>query len=167
MIAIQLIGGLGNQLFQYAFGRKLAQIHNTILYLDLSAFEEYKLHKYSLQNFNLNARLFHGNHRSKYNLVEEKKLGFDQSLLNSPDQSYFTGYFQSELYFQSIQNSLSNELKLNVSQINDNLKYSELIKETNSVSLHIRRADYITDLESYKIHGTCSISYYREGYQLY
>ena len=163
MIAVKLIGGLGNQLFQYAFARKIALIYSTNLYLDLSAFEEYKLHKYSLQNFNLKAHFLNKKDRFNYNLVQEKGLGFDQSLLNSPDQSYFSGYFQSELYFKSIENYLFKELDVKIPQTDYNLKYSKLISDTTSVSLHIRRADYITNSETNKIHGTCSINYYQEA----
>ena len=53
MIIVKLIGGLGNQLFQYALGRNLAQKNNTELKLDISGFEEYKLHKYGLHHFNI------------------------------------------------------------------------------------------------------------------
>jgi hypothetical protein len=53
MVIVRLIGGLGNQLFQYALGRHVAEIHRTILKIDISAFETYKLHKYSLWPFNI------------------------------------------------------------------------------------------------------------------
>ena len=48
MIIVRLIGGLGNQMFQYATARRLAEKHPTILKLDVTGFEEYKLHRYSL-----------------------------------------------------------------------------------------------------------------------
>lgn len=51
MIIVRLIGGLGNQMFQYALGRTLAERQSTLLKLDLSAFEEYKLHRYGLHCF--------------------------------------------------------------------------------------------------------------------
>ena len=50
MIIVRLIGGLGNQLFQYAAARKLANKHSTELKLDVSEFETYKLHKFSLSH---------------------------------------------------------------------------------------------------------------------
>ena len=53
MIIVRLIGGLGNQMFQYAAGRRLAEKHSTILKLDVTGFEEYKLHRYSLHCFHV------------------------------------------------------------------------------------------------------------------
>jgi len=55
MVIVKLIGGLGNQLFQYAAACRLATIHDTDLKMDLSGFEAYKLHKYSLEPFNIKA----------------------------------------------------------------------------------------------------------------
>ena len=46
MIIVRLTGGLGNQMFQYALGRHIAEKNSTLLKLDLSGFESYKLHKY-------------------------------------------------------------------------------------------------------------------------
>lgn len=51
MIIVRLIGGLGNQMFQYALGRTLAERQSTLLKLDLSGFEDYKLHRYGLHCF--------------------------------------------------------------------------------------------------------------------
>jgi hypothetical protein len=42
MIIVKLFGGLGNQLFQYAIGRKLSLLHNTELRFDLTDFYKYK-----------------------------------------------------------------------------------------------------------------------------
>ena len=53
MIVVQLIGGLGNQMFQYAAARQLAEIHQTSLKIDISEFKEYKTHKYALMHFNI------------------------------------------------------------------------------------------------------------------
>jgi hypothetical protein len=53
VIITSLIGGLGNQMFQYAVGRQLAEINSTLLKLDLSGFEEYKRQRYSLHCFKI------------------------------------------------------------------------------------------------------------------
>lgn len=53
MIYTRLVGGLGNQLFQYAAGLALAQRHRTECILDVSAFDVYLLHKFSLYHFDL------------------------------------------------------------------------------------------------------------------
>jgi hypothetical protein len=55
MIIASLMGGLGNQLFQYSAGRALAHRHGTQLKLDIDALERYSLRTYCLNNFNINA----------------------------------------------------------------------------------------------------------------
>ena len=56
MTKVKIIGGLGNQLFQYFFARSLKLKFNINVQLDLSDFEIYKLHQYNLNNF-LNLKL--------------------------------------------------------------------------------------------------------------
>ena len=53
MIIVKILGGMGNQMFQYATGRSLALKHNVELKLDISGFNSYKLHPYRLNNFNI------------------------------------------------------------------------------------------------------------------
>ena len=53
MIIVEISGGLGNQLFQYAFGRTLALRNKCELKLDISTFENYEWHEYSLNPFNI------------------------------------------------------------------------------------------------------------------
>src|SRR5437899_2653052 len=42
MIIVRLIGGLGNQMFQYALGRSLSAAQDVCLRLDVSGFESYR-----------------------------------------------------------------------------------------------------------------------------
>ena len=56
MIITKIIGGLGNQLFQYTAGRCLAHLNNTDLKLDVTAFDEYKLRNFDLFNLNVTAQ---------------------------------------------------------------------------------------------------------------
>ncbi len=53
MIIIQLLGGLGNQMFQYALGRQLAVLNNSELKFDITGFTRDPLRKYSLNCFSL------------------------------------------------------------------------------------------------------------------
>lgn len=53
MIIVRLNGGLGNQLFQYAAGRRLAHFHDVPLKFDVSGFEKYKKRKFELDSLNM------------------------------------------------------------------------------------------------------------------
>ena len=55
MIISKLIGGLGNQMFQYAIGRYLSYKNKCQFKLDTRGFERYKLHEYNLHYFKISA----------------------------------------------------------------------------------------------------------------
>jgi hypothetical protein len=65
MILVRVEGGLGNQLFQYAFGRQLASHHKTELVLDLSSYEPCPPHGYLLNRFDINAREMRSDERNR------------------------------------------------------------------------------------------------------
>ena len=80
MIITKLIGGLGNQLFQYAVARHLAEIHSTVLKIDLTEFEQYKLHKYSLQHFDIIEEIATSENLDSVGNIKEKHFHFDKNL---------------------------------------------------------------------------------------
>ncbi len=53
MIVVKFIGGLGNQLFQYAYAYALAKMYDQELYVDLSAYDSYKTRNFELFNLNV------------------------------------------------------------------------------------------------------------------
>ena len=53
MVIVRLIGGLGNQMFQYALGRTLALKLGVPLKLDVSGYRDYTLHGYALDRLNI------------------------------------------------------------------------------------------------------------------
>ena len=53
MIIVKFIGGLGNQMFQYAYARMLQQVYNEEIYFDITSYEKYKIRKFSLNNLNI------------------------------------------------------------------------------------------------------------------
>jgi hypothetical protein len=185
MIISRLIGGLGNQLFQYAFGRYLAHINHTNLKLDITGFETYKLHYYSLSNFNIieefatpedinKIKPLTGSliQKASYHVkrilgsnrfVEEKGLEFSKEVMECHNNSYLQGYWQSEKYFKPIEKIIREEFIIRTTPSGKDKEIADQINGTMSVSLHVRRADYITNPETNKIYGSIGLEYYNKS----
>lgn len=185
MVIVKLIGGLGNQMFQYAAGRRLAQTLGVSFKLDISGFESYKLRRYSLGHFNIQevfatpaevelltsygrgtfgllaARVFQKSLEHLPTHIREKnRFRFDPELLNLPDGVYLEGSWQNERYFQDIKEILGEEFKVKSPQTGKNKEVSEDIGNCEAVSIHIRRGDYISNAKTKEFHGICAPDYY-------
>lgn len=187
MIIVKLTGGLGNQLFQYAAGRSLAYKIGTELKLDISAFHNFKDREYNLYPYNIIENFVLDNdlglvkdpHNTLHNVLmnvkcklngiepitykKESHFHFDPEFFSFKDNCYLDGYWQSEKYFQEIAGEIRKEFSLkNVEKIRNGI-LPEKIVTSNSVSIHIRRGDYVTDQQVHEIHGVCDINYYQRA----
>lgn len=182
MIIVKIIGGLGNQMFQYAYAKSL-QNKGYDVFIDLSSFDIYKLHGgYQLDKFNIDLKLVDNNILSKYNIVGvfskiknklkiknknclvENSLLFDKSFLSPLDGKYIDGYFQSEKYFLEIRDILIKQFRLEekyLNPISEKLK-DMIVSEQKSCSVHVRRGDYL-DSKNLSIHGICDLDYYKKS----
>lgn len=188
MIIIQLIGGLGNQMFQYAIGRKLALEKKVDLKLDISNYDQNGTRIYRLNKFNiieniaaereiqtlkrydtpsvstipifLYERLKPYYHR---HYIKERSLAYDPNITKIRDDVYLSGYWQTEKYFFDIRDILIREFSLVENLDTANLELLSRICEKDTVSLHIRRGDYVTNPEANQYHGICSIDYYQKA----
>lgn len=179
MIIADLLGGLGNQLFQYAAGIHLSRLHQVPFKINTFNFETYKLHKYSLEYFNISAeiatheevrlyskfstKIFETITRKPYyqrKVFKERIFQYDENFKRASNNIMLVGYWQSEKYFCEIESIIRTEfiVKSLVDGLNERL--ANEIKRENSISLHIRRGDYASDLKTNKIHGVCDIQYY-------
>ena len=127
MIIVRLIGGLGNQFYQYAAARRLAAMHNAVLKLDISGFETYKLHKYSLSAFNIQENFASPEEVAALRGVREKQFHFDPDILRLPDNVYLDGYWQSEKYFADIAPIIRREFTVKTPQIGRDRQLAEQI----------------------------------------
>ena len=157
MIVSKLQGGLGNQLFQWAYGKSLSVKYNTPLYLDLSFYQnQYGVTKriFSLDKFpNLEYSIFQGSWNNLIKLVDNFRF---KEIKYGGDGIYLDGYWQSEKYFMEISNVIRESLRIPESK-------KELFNRHNfsgSVSMHIRRTDYVT---SNGYHPVQSIEYYKNA----
>ncbi len=182
MIVVKIIGGLGNQLFQYAVARHIAQKHNSDLILDISAFTKYKLRNYSLYHFNINGKVDESTfinikNKSKFlkfmnriflrkpalTYVGEKNFHFDDTILCLPDNIYLDGYWQSEKYFKGIEAIIREEFAIKTCSDKTNMDIASQIQDCSAVSLHIRRGDYISNSTTQAFHGVCTLDYYKNA----
>lgn len=183
MIVVFLQGGLGNQLFQYAFGRFLALTNSTELFLDTQWFVNTPpgdtVRDLDICNYAINAHIADQRQRNEWRFCRSrfsKILTLTGSLhvirdpgrvlhhhLIAKDDSYLYGFWQSEKYFKSIRNILIQEFKPHAVLPNSLVSLSNEIMTSQSVSLHIRRGDYVTSSAASAFHGTCPISYYLDA----
>ena len=190
MIVVGLKGGLGNQMFQYAAGRALAMRYNAELVLDLSFFNGEQNgctpRHFMLDVFKVAARYetfgnavafdipmnFLGRVRflarsatgfrtgTMFRFIE-RSCEFDRFFRWLPDNIYLDGYWQSEQYFDSVFDTIQADFKpLHVFTAKTSAIASE-IQSVNSISIHVRRGDYVNNPDVAKVHGACDVGYYR------
>lgn len=187
MVIVKLIGGLGNQMFQYAFAYAFSQKAHTQFKLDISAFESYDLRQYELDCFCILEEIATAKEicQLKYKdesffrktirkitrqpqpfadtYYSEKTLLFDNDVFSKRGSYYLDGYWQSQRYFQDYREDLLRLLTLKENFHTKSQQYQQQILNSQSVSIHIRRGDYIANPKTDSIHGTCSISYYKKS----
>ena len=155
MKTIKLKGGLGNQLFQYAYGRNCIEQGKNVIF-DISFFKENTTdtpRPFLLQNFNIPKSIVFTNR--KENIV--KKI---LNKIYSKISGHYE-FFQSEQYFKSIEHTIRTEITLKDPLSSTAQDLARQIKnESNSVSIHVRRGDYISNPQAYNHHGICDLSYY-------
>jgi hypothetical protein len=188
MIVVRLMGGLGNQMFQYAAGRNLATLRGAKLALDLGWFDDEGAQAttprtYELDAFDLRVRLLRLSRRRvdalegfthrlmtplrwippRLTAIREASASFDPSILAAPDSSLLIGYWQSERYFQAVEDTVRNEFSFNGSNRADELAIQREIQASLSLGVHVRRGDYVTSATTNCVHGTLSRSYYDQA----
>ena len=177
MIITLFKGGLGNQMFQYAIGRSLAHKLGVPLKLDTGYYEKDFKRKYLLDNFSISAQVAGSEEIEKIknkNIFqkifgsESKKVfvepyfNFCPQVLSLPDNTYLDGFWQSEKYFKDIEDIIQREFVLRNPLPPEARDLVNLINEENSVSIHIRRGDYV--LPKYKkIFYECTSEYYNDA----
>ncbi len=164
MKIVKIQGGLGNQMFQYAFAKALEYKGNKV-FCDIHWYKA--LHKNTTRrSFDLN--VFNTQIISSLwwqkvfcKVVKEKNVNvYEPELLNLNGNIYYSGYFQSEHYFKDFRSEIIKQFSLKAQPNETNLKILQKIKTTNSVSMHIRRGDYV---KLSHIYGLCSLAYYQKA----
>ncbi|MEJ2594741.1 MAG: alpha-1,2-fucosyltransferase [bacterium] len=173
MIISQIIGGLGNQLFQYATAKNLSLFLDQELYLDLNFFDTYhNPDVFRLDKYNVNFKIADQKDIDRLKRVQAKGIPakiyrkifkqpyylnarnhFDQrwllrndwNQLKKHEDVYLSGYMANPYYFHKIENLIKKEftLKDELNPVNKNML--RRIKSCESVMLHVRRGDYVNN----------------------
>lgn len=182
MIIVRLYGGLGNQFFQYATARSLALQRKTSVALDLSWFDsntsnqtnrEPQINHFRIQAHNWNSnkkrfehflkqnkyakRIFLYSNRIPY--LKEEQFNPKSSNNKLSNDLYLDGYWQNYQYFKNIKSILQHELIPNHQLDEKNQVLERIIKQNQSVCLHVRRGDYVSNPLS--IHRILDLNYYQ------
>lgn len=180
MIITKIIGGLGNQMFQYAIAKAIAIHNNDEFKLDISAYKNYKLHNgYRLNLFNIEENMASIDELHEYRGYNNKlckilnKIGlykkdslykekertiFDKNVF-SLQNAYLDGYWQNEKYFIGIRDIILEDFKTKKELTKRAKEYLYKIENTQSISLHVRRGDYLKHPEI----GVLSLEYYKNA----
>ena len=191
MIYIQLNGGLGNQMFQYALGRKLSKKQGTELFLDDKLLKykkttnDHTFRSFELDIFNINKKKIEINYIKKtvfifYRIINsiamrlglnsfqnskyfvERNFSYNKDIIKIKSDCFLSGYWQSPLYFESIESVIREDFKFPKLQKYSNINIAKKTEDLNSVGIHLRRGDFL-NLKSHGVHGTCSPEYYQSA----
>lgn len=196
MIIINLMGGLGNQMFQYAAAKQLSIAHNTTLRIDASNFKKMTLNKehvFQLDSYSITARQASKEELQRYkatknrmgrlirlirrgwgaaaadqqpDLLYEEADGsaFKPGFLDLGPDRYLIGYFNSYKYFDAIRDILIDEYTPKREISPPAQAMARQIERTESVSVHLRRGDYVSDPGVHQgIKGIMTDRYYRNA----
>lgn len=186
MIISQIIGGLGNQMFQYAAGRSLSLQRGQPLHLDIAGFIDHELHQgFELQRVldcpveiaskteicnilgwqspapirRLAALPGMAIFRPKELLVEPH-FHYWPEIGQASQNCYLVGYWQSEKYFSAVAPVIRADFTFRNPLAERNAELAEQIGSVTAVSLHVRRGDYAHHPKTLAMHGLCSLDYY-------
>lgn len=171
MIVVRITGGLGNQMFQYAFARALqlrtkkvaVQWHGSRTIsrrweLD-TVFERPLSEKIRTTNshplWNLWAWVLRKTARTR----EPADMSFNPAFLEKKS-GYLDGYWQTEKYFSGISETIRNDFRFQPLTGSANLELQKRIDSTSCVSVHVRRGDYVGHAG---LGGICTPDYYNRA----
>ncbi len=169
MVIVELSGGLGNQMFQYAAGRSLALRNNTTLKLFTRKLNRNWHRVYALNCFNIEEQIAGKNETDKLFkkksciIYKESPGGFNKSFFEVKENVVLKGYWQSEKYFRDNELLLKKEFTFKIDPSEKNKNLIEQIRSCESVAVHVRRGDFVTiNKANERYGGICDLNYYQK-----
>lgn len=184
MKIVRFLGGLGNQMFQYAFYKAIQNKFSNVK-ADLSSFKSEHHHNgYELERiFDISvdeASVFMSGiyniqnqkwiYRKLRQLLDLKKsyheeqlnFSFDPKIFSDSKSGYYYGFWQNEKYYAHISSQIRKDFEFKPLTDNQNIDILDKINQTNSISIHVRRGDYVAHPS---FGGVCEKDYYQKAIQ--
>lgn len=182
MIITTIKGGLGNQFFQYAIGRALSINRNTMLFADRLWFQgnihrRYKLNYFEIRIFTLPYLIskvllskkywvhFVNHNILKFKEIKETSWRLNQNIFEGNKNIYLDGFWVFNIYYCKIREQLEKEFTLKKKYKRKIERLLIKVQNENSVSIHIRRGDYLAD-ENKNIFETLKIEYFYNAIEM-
>jgi Glycosyl transferase family 11 len=185
MIYVNIRGGLGNQILQYIAARNLGTRLNTKVCIDKSFYDNIKkettARDFQLDDFNIRAEFMSDDlinkvrkshtffnkmistfRSNKIRVVNEGDVEAQEIFQNPKDNVYLRGYWHKYEYFAQVRESIAGDFSLSYELSDEQSKLEEMVSNSNSVSVHIRRSDYINK-DNLQRYGKCDENYYSEA----
>ena len=182
-IIVKVMGGMGNQMFQYAIGYSISKKTGKNVVYDTSFYHQKHItttvRPYALNHFRCQPVIQKQN-RIKYiylflldgvtrifprisrtYIIHDSHAEKLETITSEKHDVYLNGYWQNEKYFKEVESEIQNQFIVTDDIDNTNQYWLDSIKKTNSVCLHVRRGDYVSNPKANKHHGTCSLEYYK------
>lgn len=190
MIITKLMGGLGNQMFQFAVAKALAAKHGVEAKVDLSFLQKdtggvYTQRAFELTCFTNDIKTATPEELAPYTkrahgglpfalqsilpfffkgvYAKENGNRFQRQILELPKEAYLDGFWQSELYFKDQEKTIRECFTFSDAIRNTHKEMADQMRSKLSVSLHVRRGDYVSNALANKFHGLCSPNYYQNA----
>nr|WP_262902924.1 alpha-1,2-fucosyltransferase [Salegentibacter lacus] len=179
---------MGNQMFQYATARVLAKRNKSIILLDdsfyskktgnlqkfprqldLKIFDKSLLIVTALQKKKFTELSFHNRIKKKLGfnypkIYKEPTFRFNDQLFQMSSPVYLKGYFQSYKYFENEEKFIQGLFVFPEEYLNKNdRELKDYICNQKTVSIHIRRGDYVENQQTQEFHGNCTLEYYNKA----
>lgn len=185
MILVNIKGGIGNQLFQYAAARAVSIKTEQVLRLDIADATRHNNvdatpRRISILDLNISAAPASSEERNRirypygavsklFSRIQAKffpndVLNFDETVLENKDLDQFIdGYYQSYKYFLSIENLIRDEFTLTKPSTSYLTWRDRITDIEDTVSIHIRRGDYISKPSVRESFGPCTLTYFNSA----
>lgn len=180
MRTVKIIGGLGNQMFQYALLLGLQETFGENVCADVSGFQDYHLHNglelesiFGIKLNVCNQIPFWGKKLTLSRYInyylpflcgkcqfEYPDFRFIDTIYEKDDKEYYAGYWHHHKYVEKFRKRLLEVYTFPAFKDEVNQEVSYLMGEENSVGIHIRRGDYLNEKQYQNI---CTLNYYKKA----